>query len=222
MLSWFQSRERSNMVHIKAGFFLLGFVVPQTKISNHHSISVFVSIYAPSSQSHEDRRANVSWAWDECNLNLQTNIPSITEEGIKSLSRISWRCLSVLVFFLIDGTNKLVLSVISRKVESWPSYREDRVNWCVRRANPYQIRVLLFFLFLFWLVGNRGTVLVASWSVTMCVCWFGYPSCNTPSDHHSMRMNYRYKKPAKKWSSAFSSAVARVTWRQILILFDER
>lgn len=75
------------MVHIKAGFFLLGFVVPQTKISNHHSISVFVSIYAPSSQGHEDRRANVSWAWDESNLNLQTNIPSITEEGGKSLSR---------------------------------------------------------------------------------------------------------------------------------------
>jgi len=51
------------------------------QISNH-SISVFVS--APSSQSNEDMRANVSWASDEYNLNPDKH--SVNKRGGKKAS----------------------------------------------------------------------------------------------------------------------------------------
>ena len=63
-------------------------------------------------------RANVSWASDEYNLNPDKH--SVNKRGGKKASHEIREDVSrfFCVFFLIDGTNKLVLSVISHKVES--------------------------------------------------------------------------------------------------------
>lgn len=96
---------------------------------------------------------------------------------------------------LIERINSSSPLFLTKYIEYPDLHSEDQVNWCVRRANPHQISLLPFsdILFLILVVVVAGIVLVASWSVTMCLLVILHVT--RLQTHHSMRMNYLTKSP---------------------------